>query len=74
MQLAPPEDRTPLRVRVKMIGADRRDFEDFLAYYESVYGTAIEKEELLMQLAGFAMRSDRDFLKWQKTASETKAG
>ena len=30
MQLGPPEDRTPLRVRVKLIGADRRDFEDYV--------------------------------------------
>jgi hypothetical protein len=72
MQLAPPEDQTPLRVRVKLVGADKRDFEHFRAYYESVYGAAIENEDLLTQLAGFAMRSDREFLKWQKTVSETK--
>ena len=72
MQLSPPEDRTPLRVRVKLIGADRRDFEDYVAYYEAIYGVAIAQEELLTQLAGFTMRSDREFLKWQKAASESK--
>ncbi|MCR9095674.1 MAG: DUF2274 domain-containing protein [bacterium] len=72
MQLAPPEDRTPLRVRVKLIGADRRDFEDYVAYYESVYGTAITQDELLIQLASFTMRSDREFQKWQKAAGDAK--
>ncbi len=72
MQLAPPEDLTPLRIRVKLFGADKRDFEDFLAYYESVYGAPIENEDLLTQLAAFAMHSDREFLKWQKTVSEKK--
>ena len=72
MQLGPPEDRTPLRVRVKLIGADRRDFEDYVAYYESVYGMPITQEELLTQLASFTMRSDREFQKWQKTAGSEK--
>ena len=66
MQLAPPEDQTPLRVRVKLLGVLRRDFEDFQAYYEAFFKTPIEKEELLMQLLAHAIRSDRDFLKWQK--------
>ena len=72
MQLGPPEDRTPLRVRVKLIGADRRDFEDYVAYYESVYGMPITQEELLTQLASFTMRSDREFQKWQKTSGSEK--
>ena len=69
MQLSPPEDQTPLPVRVKFLGHERRDFEDFLAYYESFFGTAIEKEELLMKLVSHAIRSDRDFLKWQRENS-----
>lgn len=74
MQLAPPEDQTPLRVRVKLLGALRRDFEDFQAYYEVFFKTPIEKEELLMQLVAHAIRSDRDFLKWQKEQTPASPG
>jgi len=66
MHLAPPEDREPLRLRISLSGATKRDFEAFREYYAHFYGEPIAEEDLLVQLAAHAMQSDAGFKRWRR--------
>jgi len=75
MQLSPPEDREPLRLRVSLLGAMKRDLEAFREYYADFYGEPIAEEELLLQLAAHAMQTDAGFKRWRrKRRADERAG
>lgn len=73
LKLGPIRKEKEVKLSCRVVESLEKDLESYAEAYQDIYGTAVEKEELVPLIPRQFLDSDRKFKNWRKDRKKTVA-
>jgi hypothetical protein len=73
LKLGPIKKEKEVKLSCRVVESLEKDLESYAEAYQDIYGTAVEKEELVPLILQQFLDSDRKFKNWRKEQKKNAA-